>query len=109
MQLYGDTRENVDYRCIVDGSPAGVAATENALISARVTLVPMGRLCTWHAANGGVVLDQSGWPLTLVFLGCSALAVAFTTYGALKRYASGLVPLAVLAAFWLGILAYVNV
>ena len=67
--LWLDTRENVETRCWLDDAPAGVSVSESALISAEETVWPVGRRCDWEAAaSDGVIVTQTGWARTAVFV-----------------------------------------
>lgn len=73
---YLETRGNVDYQCLVEGYGPGIAVGEDALIEARVSAFPVGRVCIWRAIDGlGTVETASDWTLTVVALMGAALLV----------------------------------
>lgn len=71
---YLETRGNVDYECLVAGHGPGIAVSENALIEAKVSAFPVGRVCIWRAIDGvGTVVTATGWTPTVVALTSAAL------------------------------------
>lgn len=68
VSQYADTRENVEYRCLIDDHGPDIKQSDSALKEARITALPAGRLCVWDAFGGGEVRHQTGWPLTIAAL-----------------------------------------
>lgn len=57
LSQYFDTRESAESRCSIDDHHPDAAVHETALIEARITAFPAGRLCVWEGAEGGQFSD----------------------------------------------------
>lgn len=111
VDLLASTRENIEYRCLMNAPAAGVSPAENALVAARATLLPAGRECVWRAADGGLLVEQTGWLTTSAFLLCAICALVIAVFlVAAWRYMWAVVPLsiclaaALAAAWWVSLL-----
>ncbi|MCO7202072.1 hypothetical protein NH287_00885 [Microbacterium sp. CnD16-F] len=107
--LWLDTRENVETRCWLDDAPVGVSVSESALISAEETVWPVGRRCEWEPAAGdGVIVTQTGWARTTVFVVVGLASAVWAVVGAARRRRAAAVPFAVcvglvaVVVFWTG-------
>lgn len=111
VDLLASTRENIEYRCLVNAPASGISSAENALVAARATLFPAGRECVWRAVDGGLIVEQTGWLTTSAFVVCGigALVIAILCLAA-WRYLWALVPLALclaaalVAVWWVSLL-----
>lgn len=75
----------LDYACYVEGpfSPLAEVSERPDVVSGSFSWWPLGRNCTWAAADGaGTVLAVSGWGNTVVFaamLGFTAVGIGLCT------------------------------
>ncbi|WP_166865786.1 hypothetical protein [Salinibacterium sp. ZJ70] len=100
VSQYVDTRENVEYRCVVDGDHTGVEKSEGALIAAEVTAVPAGRKCTWRGESVPIVIEQTGEAVTTAALVGVGL-VAIASVGLARRFWRVLIaPWVIAAGSW---------
>lgn len=111
VSQYFDTREGVSYRCIVDDDQGDVVVDEYALIEARVTVFPAGRLCVWDGIDGGKVANQTGWFFTTAGIiataaGLVVLLVLVRTVGSRRMRWLAALPFLVTVGLWLIVITY---
>lgn len=100
LSQYHDTRENVEYRCLMDGDRAGAQLSDDALVAAEVTAVPAGRKCTWRGESDALVVEQTGGAVTNAALVGVVLVALATVACARKSWRILIAPWLVTLASW---------